>query len=177
MWYWFSWTSVVLLFMGTLSLSAGLVGGISVGYWHNWVVYVGGVFCLTGAYCIIRRRHAVARFNLIFGFMPSVNEYEEYCRPAVENEIKSRAVLLRNAYRVEDEARDTMRRETHTERAEKAIQGYKDASASVGSCQEMFYGAIDAATSKWLPSPYRRISRKLEDWAPTGRTAVVTHVI
>lgn len=132
-----------------------------------------GICGLVAGYCIIRRRHAVGRFYNVFGFMPSDQAHDEWCRPLVEKEIRYRAGLLQDAYQMKDAARDAMSRVADSPAAKKAVGRYRDAMGHVSRCRALYARVLNGATSKWLPAPYAQVSRKLEDWSPRRPRIVV----
>lgn len=173
--YWFSGTSVALLVLAAM----GMAGAVTLSYvaprppgFPPLVEIIGGVIALIAVYGIIRRRHAVARFNLIFGFMPSPVRSDVRFRHLVENEIRARAEVLRTAYGERDTRRDARRMAANATAASSLQRDYELADRIVDSCYRRFYKAIDAATSKWLPTPYSKISREYTEWV-SGR--VPTH--
>lgn len=159
--YWFSGQTVLSLVVGVLFLIVGILGG---GYWFNWASVVGGALVLIGIYGVARRRYAVARFNLVFGFMPGDQAHEPRFRHLVEKEIRSRADSLDNAYRALDQACDAAKTAMDATHAAELLREYRRTEGHANTYRRQFYGAIDTVTSKWLPVPYSGISRNVIDW-------------
>lgn len=133
----------------------------------TWAIYTVAAICwLIAAYCVFMRYVAVTRFKLIFLFLPSAEEYEERFRHLVEKEIRSRATALQAAYRRKDAARDAMGQAEDALGAMIRLKSYQEAGRSADSCSRCFHRAIDTTTSKWLPAPYKKISRNFSDWVP-----------
>ena len=166
MWYWFSPMSVILLMAGVMSLVNGiLLDNFSPNLALAPLFYAAaGIVGLAAAYCIVRRRRSVFRFKTVFGFMPSFEKYSERFRHLVLKEIRSRAEALRAVYGEEEDKRSAMAQAIYASAADSLQQDYELARRSTEGRSRMFYGAIDAATSKWLPVPYTKIERSLNKW-------------
>lgn len=164
--YWFPRGSFVLLVGAVAFAALGFIIELDPHpYPLRWGVHLTAVgFLLASAAAVSRRRFAVIRFKWIFGFLPSRSGRFS---PLVEKEIRRRARSLRVTYREKD-------------KAEKLTYMSGDDWPNV--CRQVaeihrrrFYRAIDAATSKNLPTPYQGISRNLENWAPKPQIAQITH--
>lgn len=165
--YWFSETSFWALTVSVFCFVFGLVmeflvpesGGQVLLYSYS-VAVIGG---LIAACCILGRRVAVLRFKSTFGFLPSPEKYEERFPHLVAKEIRSRANNLQTAYRVLDQAREAMRDARNSVDADPLLRLYRAARRTADLHNRVFCGVVDAATSKWLPAPYK-ISRSYSDW-------------
>ncbi|QQG45369.1 MAG: hypothetical protein HYW89_00310 [Candidatus Sungiibacteriota bacterium] len=164
---WFSELSVGLLAMALLFIWVGVLafsrdGQSAFGFVS---LCIGTAIMVVALYRVVSRRLAFHRFYAIFGFVPNDRRHgKELFRHLVEKGILDRTADLSADYvslnGLEAEARNV---QTSAE-ARNISRKLQEAHGFIRSSRRRFNAAIDVASSRWLPAPYKNLSHNFSDW-------------